>query len=83
MLDSSGREHDFDRVVLATHADEALACWPTPPSDEFDVLGAFDYSANTTQLHRDDSRAAAPTPGARQLELPARVAARSSPTRSR
>ena len=38
------RRHDFDRVVVATHADEALRLLSDPTDDEFDVLGAFRYS---------------------------------------
>lgn len=53
--DDNGRQLDFDRVVIATHADEALTLLSDPTDDEFDVLGSFGYAANTTQLHRDDS----------------------------
>jgi predicted NAD/FAD-binding protein len=55
VTDANGHQHDFDRVVLATHADEALALLSDPSPDEFDILGAFRYSPNATQLHTDDS----------------------------
>jgi predicted NAD/FAD-binding protein len=55
VTDGAGAELDFDRVVVATHADEALALLSDPSRDESDVLGAFRYSANATQLHTDDS----------------------------
>ncbi len=55
VTDAAGGVHTFDRVVLATHADEALALLADPTPDEKIVLSAFRYSANTTQLHRDDS----------------------------
>jgi predicted NAD/FAD-binding protein len=55
LLDAAGREHDFDRVVIATHADEGLRLLTDATEAEFDVLGAFDYSSNTTQLHTDVS----------------------------
>ncbi|GAA2539988.1 NAD(P)/FAD-dependent oxidoreductase [Pseudonocardia hydrocarbonoxydans] len=45
----------FDKVVVATHPDQALALLPEATDDERDVLGAFAYSANTTQLHHDTS----------------------------
>jgi uncharacterized protein len=45
----------FDRVVLATHADQALALMAAPTPDERDVLGAFGYSVNHTVLHTDAS----------------------------
>ncbi|MEJ8279141.1 NAD(P)/FAD-dependent oxidoreductase [Pseudonocardia spirodelae] len=46
----------YDRVVLATHPDQALAVLgdgATP--DERSVLGAFAYSRNETWLHHDTS----------------------------
>jgi uncharacterized protein len=55
VTDAAGHELEFDKVVIATHADEALALLSDPSPAEFDVLGAFRYSANATQLHTDDS----------------------------
>lgn len=45
---------DFDGVVLATHADQALRllCHPNPAQRE--VLGNVTYSRNETVLHSDD-----------------------------
>lgn len=43
----------FDHVVLATHADQALALLPQPTPDEHRLLGAFRYSRNVAVLHRD------------------------------
>lgn len=48
-----GREHRFDRVILATHADTALALLAAPSEPERRVLGAFRYSPNRTILHTD------------------------------
>ena len=76
LLDAGGREHDFDRVVIATHADEALRLLTDASEAEFDVLGSFDYSVNTTQLHTDDTVLRTAGSEARQLELPARVVRR-------
>lgn len=45
----------FDRVVIATHANTALALLANPTADERRVLGAFRYSTNRTVLHRDRS----------------------------
>lgn len=50
-----GRERRFDHVVLATHADTALAVLAEPTDDERAVLGAFTYSHNPTVLHGDAS----------------------------
>jgi len=64
--DELGAHHAFDKVVLATHADEALALLTDAGEDEQEVLGAFGYSRNVTHLHRDES------------VLPARRAGRAS-----
>ena len=45
----------FDRVVLATHADQALALLEDPTSHERRVLGGFAYTANEAILHTDSS----------------------------
>jgi predicted NAD/FAD-binding protein len=66
VTDAEGQQLEFDKMVLAVHADEALAMLSDPTPEEFEVLGAFRYSTNTTQLHRDDS------------VLPARVEERAS-----
>lgn len=50
---AGGRERRYDRVVLATHADTALALLANPSEDERAVLGAFRYSENHTVLHTD------------------------------
>jgi predicted NAD/FAD-binding protein len=55
VTDHAEEQHEFDRVVLATHADEALHLLGDPTDDEFEILGSFGYSANVTQLHRDES----------------------------
>jgi predicted NAD/FAD-binding protein len=53
--DELGAHHAFDKVVLATHADDALALLTDAGEDEQEVLGAFGYSRNVTHLHRDES----------------------------
>lgn len=52
---ASGASSTFDQVVIATHADEALALLADPSSEEKRVLGAFEYSTNETVLHTDAS----------------------------
>jgi predicted NAD/FAD-binding protein len=51
--DEHGGHHRFDKVVVATHADDALGLLTDASDEEIDTLGAFGYSANTTYLHRD------------------------------
>ena len=43
----------FDRVVLATHADQALALLEDPTPSERRILGSFAYTKNETVLHTD------------------------------
>jgi predicted NAD/FAD-binding protein len=43
----------FDQVVLATHADQALALLEDPTPDEGSVLGRFAYTTNDAVLHTD------------------------------
>ena len=64
--DELGAHHGFDKVVIATHADDALALLTDADEDGQAVLGAFGYSRNVTHLHRDES------------VLPARRAGRAS-----
>ncbi len=43
----------FERVVVATHADTALALLANPNPKQRSILGAFRYSRNDTWLHTD------------------------------
>jgi predicted NAD/FAD-binding protein len=49
----AGSELDFDRAVIATHADEALALLADPSEEERRLLGAWRYLENRTVLHTD------------------------------
>jgi len=53
--DVSGTVSHFDRVVIATHADQALGLLTDPSDLEVQTLKAFGYSANETVLHTDSS----------------------------
>lgn len=55
IIDAADILHRVDMVVIATHADEALALLTDASDDEREVLGAFGYSDNETVLHRDAS----------------------------
>lgn len=48
-----GSAHQFDRVVVATHADEAFRLLVDPSDEERRLLGAWRYSNNQTYLHTD------------------------------
>ncbi|MDB9956534.1 FAD-dependent oxidoreductase [Candidatus Pelagibacter sp.] len=46
---------DYDKVVIATHADEALKIIDNPTLDEETILKKFKYRANTAVIHFDES----------------------------
>jgi predicted NAD/FAD-binding protein len=50
---SDGGTARFDRVVVATHADQALTLLADPTDDEVAVLKSFGYTPNETVLHTD------------------------------
>jgi predicted NAD/FAD-binding protein len=49
----SGASRRFDQVVLACHADEALALLEQPTKAELQLLDRFRYQPNRTYLHTD------------------------------
>ncbi|MBL8255866.1 MAG: FAD-dependent oxidoreductase [Pseudoxanthomonas mexicana] len=50
-----GDSSRFDQVVLACHADQALAMLADPSASEAGVLGAMRFQRNDTVLHTDTS----------------------------
>ena len=50
---SDGSSEHFDAVIMACHADDALALIEQPDSVESNILGAFEYSDNKIVLHSD------------------------------
>ena len=53
VVDATGARRRFDDVVIATHADRALALLADPSAEERRLLGAFRYSKNEAVLHSD------------------------------
>jgi predicted NAD/FAD-binding protein len=53
ITDAAGHVTRTDRVVIATHADQALALLTDPSDEEVAVLKQFGYSRNQTMLHTD------------------------------
>ena len=51
--DTIGNHAHYDHVVIAAHADQALAMLDDPSADEAALLGAFRYARNTAVLHQD------------------------------
>ncbi len=48
-----GSMHSFDHLVIAAHADQALAMLAEPSPEEAELLGQWRYSVNDTWLHTD------------------------------
>ncbi len=46
---------DYDKVILATHADEAISLIKNPTDEEIKTLSNFDYKKNLAVLHCDES----------------------------
>ena len=53
--DEADTVHEVDRVVIATHPDQALRLLTDASPEEQAVLGAIEYSRNETVLHTDAS----------------------------
>ena len=51
---ASGEETLFDRVVLATHADQSLRMLSDATPLEEEILGAFEFQRNDVVVHTDD-----------------------------
>ena len=53
VIDANGNADRFDQILIASHADQALAMLEAPSDAERDLLGAFGYTVNTAVLHAD------------------------------
>ncbi|MEI7514143.1 MAG: FAD-dependent oxidoreductase [Betaproteobacteria bacterium] len=54
-VSSQGQTEHFDKVVIATHSDQALSLLGDPSGQERAALGAIGYQANVAVLHTDAS----------------------------
>ena len=52
---TDGRTEQFDKVVIATHSDQALALLTDASAPERQILGAIRYHPNRAVLHTDSS----------------------------
>jgi predicted NAD/FAD-binding protein len=52
---SYGVEMDFDLIIIASHADQALSMLEKPTELQSDLLSNFGYTHNTAVLHSDTS----------------------------
>jgi len=53
--DQLGQKNQYDRVIIAAHADEALAILGRPSPLQKKLLSAFSYNRNPVALHSDTS----------------------------
>lgn len=53
VVSDDGVDRRFDHVIIATHADEALALLADASPQEQEILGAFTYARNDIVLHSD------------------------------
>jgi predicted NAD/FAD-binding protein len=51
----NGETREFDKVIFASHADEALNLLSDPTDIEIELLSPFKYQQNTATLHTDSS----------------------------
>ena len=54
LMSRSHGPETFDRVVIATHSDQALRLLSDPSPTEREVLGAIGYQPNVATLHTDE-----------------------------
>lgn len=54
VIDKNNEKHSFDKVILASHADEALAMLSSPTEKESMLLSKFKYQRNRATLHTDE-----------------------------
>jgi predicted NAD/FAD-binding protein len=52
---SDGSQETFDRVIIASHGDQALQMLAEPTADEQRLLSTFKYQYNKATLHTDES----------------------------
>jgi uncharacterized protein len=51
----NGEQHQFDKIIAASHADQTLAMLENPTSDQKRLLGPFNYEKNIATVHTDES----------------------------
>ncbi len=55
VIDSRGEKREYDKIILASHADESLKILGDPTQQERDLLSKFTYQKNRATLHTDES----------------------------
>ncbi len=55
VTNQNGEKRSFDKVIIATHADQARLMLEHPTAHQKELLSPFKYNINTAVLHSDDS----------------------------
>jgi len=55
VMTSNGQQQEFDKVIFAAHANEALKLLFEPTADEQRLLSVFHYEKNKATVHTDES----------------------------
>tara|TARA_Y100001970_G_scaffold286821_1_gene409924 strand:+ start:1497 stop:2798 length:1302 start_codon:yes stop_codon:yes gene_type:complete len=53
IVKKNNEKQSFDKIVFATHADQAISLIKNPTKEEIEILSNFKYSKNTAFLHSD------------------------------
>lgn len=53
--DESGERQNYDNIIVATHADQALKLLESPSPLQHELLSPFQYNKNQVKLHSDTS----------------------------
>ncbi len=53
--DEAGDVTEFDHVIFACHADQAMMMLNNPTDQEKEIIGAFEYQDNHVVVHQDES----------------------------
>ena len=51
----SGKSFEFDKIVIATHADQVLPLLDKPQKEEIEIFNKWHYSVNNVVLHSDSN----------------------------
>ena len=55
IIQTSKGEESFDKVIVATHADEALLLLENPSVEQINILDKFSYQENKAVVHSDEN----------------------------
>jgi uncharacterized protein len=55
IYDNNGNVSEYDEIIFACHADQALELIENPTNNEIAILGSFHYQTNHMVLHNDTS----------------------------